>query len=156
MLNVILPLSTSAIILIAIGVLLIASELSSPSHGIVALLGLSGVIGGAAILYHPEAAAMVSAPAVLIAGLTALVAAGLLMVMGLSARRRRIRTGTEALLGMTGPILSWSGDCGHVLVHGERWRAKGGQLTPGGHARVTGIDGLTLHVEGARNDGATR
>lgn len=56
---------------------------------------------------------------------------------------------------MTGPVLSWEGSGGHVLVHGERWRASGAALAPGGLARVVGIDGLTLEVEHARDgDGA--
>ncbi|MFW2853928.1 NfeD family protein [Sphingomonas sp. TX0543] len=52
-------------------------------------------------------------------------------------------------------MLSWEGSGGHVLVHGERWRASGAALAPGGLARVVGIDGLTLEVEHVRDgDGA--
>lgn len=155
MLDAILPLGASATILIVIGLLLLASELSAPAHGVVAGLGIVAITGGAAALLCPGAATMINAPVLLLGGLLSLVAAGLVTTMSLSVRRRGIRTGREALLGMTGPVLSWEGSGGHVLVHGERWRASGAALAPGGLARVVGIDGLTLEVEHARDgDGA--
>jgi membrane-bound serine protease (ClpP class) len=155
MLDAILPLGASATILIVIGLLLIASELSAPAHGLAAGLGIATIAGGAAVLLCPAAAAMIHAPVLLLGGLLSLAAAGLVTTMSLSVRRRGIRTGREALLGMTGPVLSWEGSGGHVLVHGERWRASGAALAPGGLARVVGIDGLTLEVEHARDgDGA--
>ena len=153
MLNTILPLGTTATILIAIGVVLIASEFSSSAHGLAATLGLAAIIGGTAVLCLPEAADVLSAPFILVAGLAAVLAAALVTMMGLSARRKEIRTGAEALLGMTGPVLSWEGSSGHILVHGERWQAEGAALAAGNLATVVAIEGLILEVQPAGGNG---
>mgnify|MGYP001252709220 CR=1 FL=1 len=102
MLDAILPLGASATILIVIGLLLLASELSAPAHGVVAGLGIVAITGGAAALLCPGAATMINAPVLLLGGLLSLVAAGLVTTMSLSVRRRGIRPGREALLGVTG------------------------------------------------------
>ena len=72
-------------------------------------------------------------------------------------RRYRIQTGPEGLIGARGTVLEgWgAGGRGHVLVRGERWRARpadtGGEEhtaapTPGDEVEVVAIDGLTLTV----------
>lgn len=84
MLDAILPLGASATILIVIGLLLLASELSAPAHGVVAGLGIVAITGGAAVLLCPGAATMINAPVLLLGGLLSLVAAGLVTTMSLS------------------------------------------------------------------------
>jgi membrane-bound serine protease (ClpP class) len=61
---------------------------------------------------------------------------------------RKVVSGREEMIGLTGYVLDWSGSRGHVLVHSERWRATAGSnLNPGQTILVTALDDLTLTVE---------
>ena len=42
----------------------------------------------------------------------------------LTARRRSIASGTEALSGRTGVVRSWNGQGGQIFVDGALWRAR--------------------------------
>ena len=65
-------------------------------------------------------------------------------------RHQPVRTGAPAMLGQSAEVLDWSGQEGHVLAFGERWRARASQaLTQGEHVRITGIEGLMLEVHRA-------
>ncbi|WP_340267157.1 NfeD family protein [Sphingobium mellinum] len=134
-------------LLIVLGLVTLAGELFSPSHGALALGGMIGLFLGAAILNEPDLAAngvgpLLISTAILVFGLAILVAWAAAAI-----QRRRVVTGQEALIGAIGRVLSWDGGDGHIFVHGERWRASGGPVVANGSVRVVGIDGLTLAVE---------
>jgi membrane-bound serine protease (ClpP class) len=62
-------------------------------------------------------------------------------------RRRRVVSGTQALVGTSARVLDWSGDEGHVFADGERWRAVGARdMAPGQSAVITGVRGVTVEV----------
>jgi len=64
-----------------------------------------------------------------------------------AARRQAPRLGAQAMQGARAVILDWSGDTGHVLTQGERWRARGGEgFRPGESVEVASMQGLTLTV----------
>ena len=89
----------------------------------------------------------------LLIGSVAGVSAGgfLLLLMFLMRSRRRVPvTGMEEMVGSSGEVIDWTGDIGHVRVHGEIWRASADEtLAPGAPVRVARIDGLTLVVRPA-------
>jgi membrane-bound serine protease (ClpP class) len=78
--------------------------------------------------------------------------------LALSVHRQPPVTGVDGLVGAvaraSAPISPETP--GRVDVHGEIWRAVSRQQVPAGTpVRVTGIDGLTLHVEPATEEGGT-
>jgi membrane-bound serine protease (ClpP class) len=60
-------------------------------------------------------------------------------------------TGSEALIGAEGEIVSWQGGDGRVRVKGEIWLARSdASLTVGSRVKVVSRDGLVLRVEDIR------
>ena len=138
--------------LLVLGLILIASELSAPSHGGIAFLGLLSIAAGAVAFTFPEFAAAVSTPILIVGFIAALSVVIIASSLAVSVRRRQIVTGREAMLGATGVVLSWNGTSGHILIQGERWLAKGQAQLIQNTVRVMEIDGLTLSVETAAPD----
>ena len=64
------------------------------------------------------------------------------------ARRNKVVTGVEGMVGQIGITIGELNPAGSVLVHGEYWKARASApVAAGQQVRVTGIDGLALHVE---------
>ncbi|HEV2007441.1 MAG TPA: NfeD family protein, partial [Burkholderiales bacterium] len=92
----------------------------------------------------------------LIAGVAAVSAVFLLIVLGvaLRARKRPVVSGREQMLGTTGEVLQDTGGEVYARIHGELWKVRAGvPLARGSTVRVVGIDGLVLAVEPARKQG---
>jgi membrane-bound serine protease (ClpP class) len=138
--------------LVVIGASLLIAEAHVPSYGLFGLSGIAafalagvlavGAAGGSVLL----ALALV-VPAAAVGGGLIAVAAG----KTLAVRRRRPRTGPEALIGRIGVVHN-----GDVLVQGERWRARSSPLEEddpalhdGEQVVVEHIQGLTLSVRRA-------
>ena len=135
-----LPVNYAGIALILLGLLLLAAEALSPSFGVV---GFGGVISfgiGAAILMDTNVAAFQVSPGIVV---TLCVMSG--AVVG--TRRLSLRASSGEMIDARAEILSWENGRGQVRAHGERWRAVGpDDLVPGEAARVSEVEGLTLHL----------
>jgi membrane-bound serine protease (ClpP class) len=71
-----------------------------------------------------------------------------LMTIALKARRNKVVTGAQGLLGETGVAQTALSPQGKVFVHGELWDAVASAALPVGQlVIVRKIDGLTLQVE---------
>src|SRR5579863_6189984 len=82
----------------------------------------------------------------------ALITSFLLSIV-LRARRNKVVTGIEGMLGLPGIAVSELNPSGTVQVRGEYWNAQASARVPASEpVRITGIDGLTLRVEPARPD----
>lgn len=146
-----LPVNYAGFALIILGVALMLAELFAPSFGILGIGGAVAFLFGAAILVEGDSPAFaIDWP--VIGGVAAASLLFTLLVLGaaLRARKRRVVTGREQMLGLAAEVMDWNNGRGHVFVRGERWRAVSNDaLAPGDMVEVTGMDGLTLHV-GAR------
>lgn len=144
-----LPVSLAGLALIVLGIGLLVAEGFLFSHGV---LGTGGVISfalGATMLIDTQSPAFRISLS-LIAGFALVSAAFILMVVrtALGARRRKIVSGREEMIGASGVVKDWQKNRGHVLVHGERWSASGeGRFRPGEAIRVTRLSGLTVEIE---------
>jgi membrane-bound serine protease (ClpP class) len=70
------------------------------------------------------------------------------MTIALKARRNKVVTGKQGLLGETGIAHTALVPQGKVFVHGEIWDAVASSpLPPGQMVVVRRVDGLTLQVE---------
>ncbi|HWC85851.1 MAG TPA: NfeD family protein [Solirubrobacteraceae bacterium] len=111
-----------------------------------AVLAISGLGGGIVV-------ALVMA--VLLAG-ASLAFAGLALREGKNARRRRVRSGPEGLIGRVGVVQSWRDPTGRVRVDGALWQARrswsdedGPDFHAGDPVVVERLSGLTLAVRRA-------
>jgi membrane-bound serine protease (ClpP class) len=134
--------------LIALGMGLMIAEAFTPS----VVLGVGGVASfalGAAFLIDTEVPGFQISWAVIGAvTLTSLTLTLLVGRLAISAYRRRVATGMEQMAGARGEVQDWQDGTGHVLAHGERWKAVSAvSLREGQLVRVTGMDGLVLSVE---------
>jgi membrane-bound serine protease (ClpP class) len=116
--------------------------------GVGAVLAISGLGGGIVV-------ALVLA-VILAAG--SLAFAGVAIREGKSARRRRVRTGPEGLVGRVGVVQSWRAPTGRVRVDGALWQARRSwpdddddaqDLHAGDSVVVERLTGLTLAVRRA-------
>ena len=144
-----IPIDAMGAALLAIGCLLMVGEVWAPAHGAMASLGLLIILGEIIATVSPVAAGILHGTIGLVLAVIATAGGVAASVMTASTRRRRIVTGREAMIGATGSVLSWAGGAGHILVHGERWRASGAPRSLHDDVRIVEIDGLTLRVQPA-------
>jgi membrane-bound serine protease (ClpP class) len=145
----VLPVDTTGLALLLLGLGLIAAELFVPSFGALGVAGLVAFVAGSIMLFDADvpgfavAWQLVTALAAF-AGLTLL--AGVVLVA--RSRRRAVVTGGEQLLHERGEVTAWDGGRGWIRVHGERWEARGSpDLKPGDAVKVRARRGLVLEVE---------
>lgn len=144
-----LPIDYAGLALILLGVGLMIAEAFAPSFGILGVGGAVAFLLGTAILLDTELPGFQLAWPVM-AGIAAASLAFSLVILRVAFRARRVRitTGREQMIGLPARVEDWQGRHGHVFVHGERWRAKAASpLAPGDRVRVAGLDGLILKVE---------
>jgi membrane-bound serine protease (ClpP class) len=71
-----------------------------------------------------------------------------LLSIALRARRNKVVTGAEAMIGQTGVSVSEINPAGKVMFRGEYWNARApAPISPEQPVTIVGIDGLTLCVE---------
>jgi len=126
-------------------------EIKFATHGALGLGGIVIMVIGALLLVDgpiPEmrvrlvTALSVSIPFALISMF--------LMAIALKARRNKIVTGEEGMIGMIGTARTPLTPSGKVFVNGELWNATSSQqLGPGQRVVVKEIHGLQLEVEPA-------
>jgi len=144
-----LPTRYAALALLIAAFALFALEAKYATHGVLGIGGMICMVFGALFLVdgpipemrvHIVTALVVSVPIGLITIF--------LMTLALRARRERVTTGREGMIGEIGVARTELGPAGKVFVHGELWNAIAKtSVAAGARVRVAGIDGLQLLVE---------
>lgn len=146
-----LPVEALGIVLLVAGVLLLIAEAHLPTAGLLAALGVAGLVGGGLLIFDGDGGADVSPVLVVVS--SALLAAALLFVgrKAMEVRDRPFRAGEEELVGETADVRTVLDPYGQVYVAGALWRARldpsAGPVAPGCRVRILAIEGLTLTVE---------
>lgn len=71
-----------------------------------------------------------------------------LLSLAVRARRNKVETGAEGMIGQLGQAVTELSPGGKVFVHGEYWDAVSSRPAPAGaRVKVTAIDKLKLTVE---------
>ena len=143
----VLPINYSGLALIILGISLIVAEAFMPSFGSLGIGGIVAFAVGSLILLDEESLRI---SLTLIAGTTLVSATFVFWMMGrmASLRRRPVRTGVEALIGMTGEVREDFYGEGRIWLMGESWQAKAGEtLQKGEKVRIKAREGLVLTVE---------
>ena len=144
-----LPINYAGIGLIMLGIGLMVAEAFAPSFGALGIGGAVAFVIGAAIVIDTEAPEyQISWTLIGTMAVTSLVLAAVVTRLAISSYRRQVATGIEQMSGVLGEVTDWHGGRGHVIAHGERWKALSeAPLSPGQPVRVTGVEGLVLRVE---------
>jgi membrane-bound serine protease (ClpP class) len=147
------------IVLLLIGATLIVVETHVPSLGALAVPGVLALVCGSALAVSGLGGGLLLVLAVsLVLAAVSISGLGLVLRKGTAARRRRVRTGAEGLVGQLGVVRSWSERGGRVLLEGALWRARPAWPDPDAEALQEGdvviverLSGLTLAVRGAED-----
>ncbi len=144
-----LPTRFAAVFLILGAFALFAAEAKFASHGVLTVGGIALLTLGGLLLVdapipemrvHLATALAISVPLGLITAF--------LMSIALKARRNKVVTGEQGLIGETGVAQTALSPQGKVFVHGELWDAVASSPLPVGQLVVVRrIDGLTLQVD---------
>ena len=144
-----LPTRFAALVLILGAFALFAAEAKFATHGVLTIGGIALITLGALLLVdapipemrvHLWTALGVSIP---LGFITAF-----LMSIALKARRNKVVTGAQGLVGETGVAQTALLPQGKVFVHGELWDAVSSSDIPVGQLVVVRrVDGLTLQVD---------
>lgn len=142
-------------IIALIGIGLLAAELLLPTGGLLAVLGVAGlVVGGILALESSDRAAeYIGAALITLAVLSAISFFYISRKVIRSTRHLPKRAGTEEMVGGEGEARSTIDPTGQVFMRGTRWSARlaDGAAPVGFGDRVTveAVDGLTLVVRPA-------
>lgn len=140
-----LPLDYAGVGLLMLGVTLMVIEALTPSFGVLGLAGLASFVIGATMLIDTDVPAFQLSWGVII-GTAAVTGALLVLLLGYIWRSQR-RPATQRIPGSIAEVIDWQDGQGHVLLQGERWRARGsGSFVKGEQVRVAAMHGLTLDV----------
>ena len=144
-----LPTRFAALVLILGAFALFAAEAKFATHGVLTVGGIALLtLGGLLLVDAPIPEMRVH----LITALAVSVPLGLitafLMTIALKARRNKIVTGEQGLVGETGVVQTALSPQGKVFVHGELWDAIASSPLPAGRMVVVRrVDGLILEVD---------
>jgi membrane-bound serine protease (ClpP class) len=155
-----LPTRFAALGLILGAFALFGAEAKFATHGILTVGGIALLtIGGLLLVDSPIPEMRVHLLTALAVSIPFGLITAFLMTIAFKARRNKVVTGAQGLIGETAVAQTALSPEGKVFVHGELWDAvASSNLPPGQLVVVRKIDGLTLQVEplGATPPPATR
>ncbi len=144
-----LPTRFAALGLILGAFALFAAEAKFASHGILTVGGIALLtLGGLLLVDAPIPEMRVHLVTALAISIPLGIITAFLMTIALQARRNKVVTGEQGLVGETGVAQTNLSPQGKVFVHGELWDAIAStSLIAGQLVIVRAVDGLTLQVE---------
>ncbi len=145
----VLPINWLGASLLVLAFVLFALEAKLTSHGVLAVGGAAAMILGSVMLVSsplPEMRVRWSTAIALALPFSAITA--LLLSLAVRARRAKVETGREGMIGEVGSAITELAPAGRVFVHGESWEAVSVRPAAAGtRVRVTAIHNLKLTVE---------
>ena len=144
-----LPTRFAALVLILGAFALFAAEAKFATHGVLTIGGIALLtLGGLLLVDSPIPEMRVHLVTALAVSIPLGIITAFLMTIALRARRNKIVTGEQGLVGETGVVQTALAPQGKVFVHGELWDAVSPAPLPAGQlVIVRKVDGLTLQVE---------
>ncbi|HEX4668973.1 MAG TPA: NfeD family protein [Solirubrobacterales bacterium] len=140
------------VIVALVGFVLLLAELSLPTGGALAALGVVGLIaGGVLALESDSSVADYVGPALITLGVLSGISFYFVTRKVIEAHRDQpVRTGTEELIGSSGEARSTIDPEGQVWLAGTIWGARlangSGPVRLGDRVTVEAVDGLTLVI----------
>jgi membrane-bound serine protease (ClpP class) len=145
----VLPINWLGAALLLLAFVLFGLEVKIASHGILGMGGAVAMMLGAVMLVaspSPELRIHWSTAIALTLPFSAITV--FLLTLAVRARRNKVETGVQGMIGETGSAITDLAPAGKVWVHGEYWDAVAVRpVAAGASVRVTSIDRLKLTVE---------
>lgn len=144
-----LPINYAGLALIVVGIAMMIIEVFTPTLGILGFAGVAAFVFGSLILMDTEAPGY-QVPITVIAAFAATTAGLALFAVGFAvrARRQRVTTGTESMVGGHAEVQHDFDGRGLVWAFGEQWNARCPEpVRKGNRVIITGVDGITLIVK---------
>ena len=144
-----LPTRFAAVVLILASFVLFALEAKFATHGVLAVGGITTmVLGGLLLVDAPIPEMRVHLLTALAISIPMGIITVFLMTLALRARRNKIVTGIQGLIGEVGIAQTALSPVGKVFVHGEIWNAVSSAPLAAGEAIVVRkVEGLELVVD---------
>ncbi|HWY19893.1 MAG TPA: nodulation protein NfeD [Candidatus Acidoferrum sp.] len=144
-----LPTRFAALSLILAAFALFAAEAKFATHGVLTVGGIALLtLGGLLLVDSPIPEMRVHLLTALAVSIPLGLITAFLMTMAVKARRNKVVTGVEGLVGETGVAQTMLSPRGKIFVHGELWDAVSSANVPAGESVVVRrVDGLMLQVE---------
>jgi membrane-bound serine protease (ClpP class) len=144
-----LPTRFAALVLILGAFALFAAEAKFASHGVLTIGGITLLtLGGLLLVDSPIPEMRVHLLTALAVSIPLGLITAFLMTLALKARRNKVVTGAEGMVGEIGVAQTGLSPRGKVFVHGELWDAISSCDLPAGQSVVVRrVDGLLLRVE---------
>jgi membrane-bound serine protease (ClpP class) len=146
----ILPINWAGVGLLVLSLALFVLEAKFASHGMLGIGGTISMVLGALLLVNGPPDMRIHLSTALAVALPFAAITMFLVSMVVKARRNKVLTGPEGMIGELGVAQTALEPEGQVLVRGEYWGAIAASNIPAGaHVRVRGVMGLKLRVEQA-------
>jgi membrane-bound serine protease (ClpP class) len=144
-----LPVRFAALVLILTSFVLFALEAKFATHGVLTIGGIvTMVLGGLLLVDAPIPEMRVHLLTALAVSIPLGLITAFLMSIALKARRNKVVTGAQGLVGEIGLAQTVLSPQGKVFVHGELWDAvASANVSAGQTVVVRNVDGLQLQVE---------
>ena len=144
-----LPTRFAALVLILGAFALFAAEAKFASHGVLTIGGIALItLGGLLLVDSPMPEMRVHLFTALAVSIPLGLITAFLMTIALKARRNKVVTGVEGIVGETGSRRLRFPRAARVFVHGELWDAvSSSDVSAGQSVVVRRVDGLVLQVE---------
>jgi membrane-bound serine protease (ClpP class) len=144
-----LPTRFAALGLILAAFALFGAEAKFASHGVLTVGGIALLtLGGLLLVDSPIPEMRVHLLTALAVSIPLGLITAFLMTLAIKARRNKVVTGREGLVGETGIAQTALSPRGKIFVHGELWDAvSSSDLSAGQSVIVRRVDGLLLQVE---------
>lgn len=146
-----LPLNYAGIILLVAGIVVMVVDLLVGGIGILSAFGALSLIVGSLIIYRAPGGELLRFSMTFLAGAIVVLSAFFAVAAWavLRAMKRRIVSGQEELVGMTGKVVQDLNPEGTIFCHGEYWKAKssdGSPIAKDEWVEVESVDGFVLIV----------
>jgi len=147
----VLPINWLGAALLVLAFTLFVLEVKFTSHGVLGAGGaLAMVLGSVMLVESPVPELRIHWSTALAVTLPFSAITVFLLTIAVRARRNKVETGVEGMIGQIGEALTHLGPEGKVFVRGEYWNAVALRpVAAGARVKVTAIDRLTLTVEPA-------
>jgi len=144
-----LPTRFAAVVLVLGAFALFAAEAKFATHGVMTVGGIALItIGGLLLVDSPIPEMRVHLVTALSVSIPLGIITAFLMTIAVRARRNKVVTGAQGLVGETGVVQTALSPQGKVFVHGELWDAVASNSLPAGQLVVVRkVDGLMLEVD---------
>lgn len=144
----ILPINWTGAALLVLSLALFVLEAKFASHGMLGIGGTVAMVLGALLLVNGPPEMRIHLSTALAVALPFAAITMFLVSMAVKARRNKVLTGAEGMVGQFGVAQTPLEPEGQVLVRGEYWDAVAASNVPAGaNVRVKGVAGLKLQVE---------